>query len=156
MCSLHPCAVLFLRAPTCRAGAIMHAFYGCCPVEVSPHALSVQCRVFIVDDTSTPNTFSWAPVTLPNTVGTLSAPIPITAGAIHTNGQFTVREPLRVPPCVHTHPLARAPHVPFLSVPLRLCCSNCLFSLIHRSHSISFTRAQGIPKYKIGFARGKG
>jgi hypothetical protein len=30
------------------------------------------------------------------------------------------------------------------------------FSLIHRSHSISFTRAQGIPKYKIGFGRGKG
>jgi hypothetical protein len=30
------------------------------------------------------------------------------------------------------------------------------FSLIHRSHSISFARAQGIPKYKIGFGRGKG
>jgi hypothetical protein len=29
------------------------------------------------------------------------------------------------------------------------------FSLIHRSHSISFTRAQGIPKYKIGFRREK-
>jgi hypothetical protein len=29
------------------------------------------------------------------------------------------------------------------------------FSLIHRSHSISFTRAQGIPKYKIGFGREK-
>jgi hypothetical protein len=28
--------------------------------------------------------------------------------------------------------------------------------LVHRSHSISFTRAQGIPKYKIGFGRGKG
>jgi len=28
--------------------------------------------------------------------------------------------------------------------------------LIRRSHSISFTRAQGIPKYKIGFGRGKG
>jgi hypothetical protein len=27
------------------------------------------------------------------------------------------------------------------------------FSLIQRSHSISFTRAQGIPKYKIGFGR---
>ena len=27
------------------------------------------------------------------------------------------------------------------------------FFLIHRSHSISFTRAQGIPKYKIGFGR---
>jgi hypothetical protein len=29
------------------------------------------------------------------------------------------------------------------------------FPLIHRSHSISFTRAQGIPKYKIGFGREK-
>jgi hypothetical protein len=29
------------------------------------------------------------------------------------------------------------------------------FFLIHRSHSISFTRAQGIPKYKIGFGREK-
>jgi hypothetical protein len=27
--------------------------------------------------------------------------------------------------------------------------------LIHRFHSISFTRAQGIPKYKIGFRREK-
>ena len=31
-----------------------------------------------------------------------------------------------------------------------------IFFLIHRSHSISFTRAQGIPKYNIGFGRGKG
>ena len=30
----------------------------------------------------------------------------------------------------------------------------CLF-LMRRSHSITFTRAQGIPKYKIGFGRGK-
>jgi hypothetical protein len=30
------------------------------------------------------------------------------------------------------------------------------FFPMHRSHSISFTRAQGIPKYKIGFGRGKG
>jgi hypothetical protein len=30
-----------------------------------------------------------------------------------------------------------------------------IFFLIHRSHSISFTRAQGIPKYKIGFGREK-
>ena len=29
------------------------------------------------------------------------------------------------------------------------------FFLIHMSHSISFTRAQGIPKYKIGFGREK-
>ena len=29
------------------------------------------------------------------------------------------------------------------------------FFLIHRSHSIKFTRAQGIPKYNIGFGRGK-
>ena len=29
------------------------------------------------------------------------------------------------------------------------------FFLIHRSHSISFTRAQGIPKYKIRFGREK-
>jgi hypothetical protein len=28
--------------------------------------------------------------------------------------------------------------------------------LIRRSHSISFPIAQGIPKYKIGFGRGKG
>ena len=28
------------------------------------------------------------------------------------------------------------------------------FLLIHRSHSIRFTRAQGIPKYMIGFGRG--
>ena len=27
----------------------------------------------------------------------------------------------------------------------------CFFFLIHRFHSISFTRAQGIPKYKIAF-----
>ncbi len=33
--------------------------------------------------------------------------------------------------------------------------SGCFFFLIHRSHSISFTRAQGIPKYKIGFGREK-
>jgi hypothetical protein len=30
------------------------------------------------------------------------------------------------------------------------------FFLIHRSHSISFTRAQGIPKYKIGVWEGEG
>ena len=30
-----------------------------------------------------------------------------------------------------------------------------LFFFIHRFHSISFTRAQGIPKYKIGFRREK-
>ena len=30
-----------------------------------------------------------------------------------------------------------------------------IFFLIHRSHSISFTKAQGIPKYKIGFGREK-
>jgi hypothetical protein len=29
------------------------------------------------------------------------------------------------------------------------------FFIIRRSHSISFTRAQGIPKYKIGFGREK-
>jgi hypothetical protein len=29
------------------------------------------------------------------------------------------------------------------------------FFLIHGFHSISFTRAQGIPKYKIGFGREK-
>jgi hypothetical protein len=29
------------------------------------------------------------------------------------------------------------------------------FFLKHRSHSISFTRPQGIPKYKIGFGREK-
>jgi len=29
------------------------------------------------------------------------------------------------------------------------------FLLIHRFHSISFTRAQGIPKYKLGFGREK-
>jgi hypothetical protein len=28
--------------------------------------------------------------------------------------------------------------------------------LAHRSHSISFTRAQGIPKYKLGFVREEG
>jgi hypothetical protein len=30
-----------------------------------------------------------------------------------------------------------------------------VISLTHRSHSISFARAQGIPKYKIEFGRGK-
>jgi hypothetical protein len=30
-----------------------------------------------------------------------------------------------------------------------------IFFLIHRFHSISFTRAQGIPMYKIGFGREK-
>jgi hypothetical protein len=37
-----------------------------------------------------------------------------------------------------------------------VCTFPCIFFfffLIHRSHSISFTRAQGIPKYKIGFGR---
>ena len=29
------------------------------------------------------------------------------------------------------------------------------FFLVRRSHSIIFTRAQGIPKYKIGFGRGR-
>jgi hypothetical protein len=33
---------------------------------------------------------------------------------------------------------------------------NCGFFPIHRSHSISFTRDQGVPKYKIGFGRGEG
>jgi hypothetical protein len=33
--------------------------------------------------------------------------------------------------------------------------SGAFFFLIHRSHSISFTRAQGIPKYKVGFGRGE-
>jgi hypothetical protein len=33
--------------------------------------------------------------------------------------------------------------------------SSGFFFLIHRSHSISFTRAQGIPKYKIRFGREK-
>jgi hypothetical protein len=38
-----------------------------------------------------------------------------------------------------------------------LCTASgiCHFFLIHRFHSISFTRAQGIPKYKIGFGREK-
>ncbi len=39
------------------------------------------------------------------------------------------------------------------------CIRHCpagVFFLIHWSHSISFTRAQGIPKYKGGFGRGKG
>ena len=31
-----------------------------------------------------------------------------------------------------------------------------VFFLMRRSHSIGFTKAQGIPKYKIGFGRGKG
>ncbi len=30
-----------------------------------------------------------------------------------------------------------------------------IFFLRHRSHSISFTRAQGIAKYKLGFGSGK-
>ncbi len=36
------------------------------------------------------------------------------------------------------------------------CAAGATFSLTHRSHSISFTRAQGIPKYKIGFGEGEG
>jgi hypothetical protein len=41
-------------------------------------------------------------------------------------------------------------------VAMREVLMGCLFfPLIHRSHSISFTRAQGVPKYKIGFGRGK-
>jgi hypothetical protein len=31
-----------------------------------------------------------------------------------------------------------------------------MFFLILRSHSTSFTGAQGVPKYKIGLGRGKG
>jgi hypothetical protein len=38
----------------------------------------------------------------------------------------------------------------------QLCTLPFSFFHIRRSHSISFTRAQGIPKYKIGFGRGKG
>jgi hypothetical protein len=37
----------------------------------------------------------------------------------------------------------------------RLICLLCIFHM-RRSHSISFTRAQGIPKYKTGFGKGKG
>jgi hypothetical protein len=33
---------------------------------------------------------------------------------------------------------------------------NVIFSFSHRSHFISFTRAQGIPKCKIGLGKGKG
>ena len=33
--------------------------------------------------------------------------------------------------------------------------STFIFFLTHRFHSISFTRAQGIPKYKIGFGKEK-
>jgi ankyrin repeat protein len=35
------------------------------------------------------------------------------------------------------------------------CCRDCFF-LVHRFHSISFTRAQGIPKYKDRVWEGKG
>jgi hypothetical protein len=38
---------------------------------------------------------------------------------------------------------------------IRALGEHIFFFLIHRSHSISFTRAQGIPKYKIGFGREK-
>jgi hypothetical protein len=52
----------------------------------------------------------------------------------------------------HSLALLRLPH------PISYGCISTQggFFLIHRSHSISFTRAQGIPKHKIGFARGKG
>ncbi len=52
--------------------------------------------------------------------------------------------------------------IPTTSAPFRVfamsgCAPHkqCIFSLIHRSHSISFTRAQGIPRYKIGLEREK-
>ena len=44
-------------------------------------------------------------------------------------------------------------------LPWRGClwlAAHALIFSIHRSHSLSFTRAQGIPKYKIGFGRGRG
>jgi hypothetical protein len=48
---------------------------------------------------------------------------------------------------------SRAPDVAFFVV----FCGRCPPPpLKRRSHSISFARAQGIPKYKIGFERGKG
>jgi hypothetical protein len=45
-------------------------------------------------------------------------------------------------------PRAWRTHVPAVG-------AQAFFFRIHRSHSISFTRAQGIPKYKIGFGREK-
>ena len=64
---------------------------------------------------------------------------------------------------LHRHqPLPRAPplHRPWCGAP-RLGCP-CpppppppLFFLVRRSHSMSFIRAQGVPKYKIGLGRGK-
>jgi hypothetical protein len=54
------------------------------------------------------------------------------------------------------------PHVRGLSRPPLLVCDSTIchssdpehtFFSYHRFHSISFTRAQGIPKYKIGFGR---
>ena len=41
------------------------------------------------------------------------------------------------------------------SVPPSAFKLDSIFFLVHRSHSISFTRAQGIPKYKIRFGREK-
>ncbi len=55
--------------------------------------------------------------------------------------------------CVHS-----PNHTPCLFAMASVCVKGTgasHFSLIHRSHSVSFTRAQGIPKYKIGFGRGK-
>ncbi len=57
--------------------------------------------------------------------------------------------------CVRCHPPAPAsfPCAKKLKYPL---LALHVFPPIRWSHSISFTRAQGIPKYKIGFGRGKG
>ena len=48
---------------------------------------------------------------------------------------------------------AQVQHIVPVSSSVCLCWY--AFILIHRFHSISFTRAQGIPKYKIGFGREK-
>jgi hypothetical protein len=50
---------------------------------------------------------------------------------------------------------ARRPPLSVAAQVLSLATRVLVFFLRHRSHSISFTRAQGIPRYKIGFGREK-
>jgi hypothetical protein len=68
------------------------------------------------------------------------AALPTTGIGFNTSGRGGCGLCGRAPTC-HACPSTRG----------LLSLHHCIFFLIHRSHSISFTRAQGIPKYKIGF-----
>ncbi len=59
-----------------------------------------------------------------------------------THAEQVLSTTMRLLECVHLFPMVHQPQGLYVYF---------FFPLIHRSHSISFTRAQGIPKYNIGF-----